>query len=39
MREHFPEHEVISLDALRHELGGDAGSQKLNGQVMQLARG
>lgn len=36
--EHFPEHEVISLDALRAELGGDASSQRLNGQVMQLGR-
>ena len=29
--EHVQEHEVISLDALRAELGGDAGLQQLNG--------
>lgn len=35
---HLPDHELISLDALRDELAGDRSHQGLNGQVVQAAR-
>lgn len=37
-RSYHPEHELISMDALREEVTGDAADQSQNGRVFQLAR-
>lgn len=34
----YPEHEIVSMDALREEITGDAADQSQNGRVFQLAR-
>ncbi|GGJ67971.1 AAA family ATPase [Deinococcus aquiradiocola] len=36
--EHLPDHEIVSLDALREALAGRRADQSVNGQVLQAAK-
>lgn len=37
-RDHYPDHEVISMDALREAIAGDRADQSENGRVFQAAQ-
>jgi predicted kinase len=37
-REHYPDHQVISMDALREAIAGDRADQSENGRVFQAAQ-